>query len=181
MAAVLGPSAGRGQACWCLPPAGVRPVGVFFRVPEVICGCLALTKPILPKSLFRKGEMAVLVLSACLAGAPNWPKNRRQKVLRLFRAPPKKTTPILGAAKKIQAYFLMTFFGYFMDLILAKNHQAPHLRLGALNLPLPSRVHFFFMPKSRPLRLWALNWSPQQGTFIFFHAKKSACFTSEII
>ena len=125
VAPMLGPSAGWGQDVWCLPPARVSNPGAFFRSPEATFVGFGLTTPNLQKSLFRRSEMAVLVLSACLAGAPNWPKNRRQKVLRLFRALQKKTTPILGAPKKNHAYFLMTFLEYFIDLILTKNHQAP--------------------------------------------------------
>ena len=109
--AVMAPSAGWGYDVKRLPPARVSNPGAFFRSPEATFVGFGLTTPNLQKSLFRTGEMAVLVLSACLAGAPNWPKNRRQKVLRLFRAPPQKTTPILSAAnKKSRLFFDATFW-----------------------------------------------------------------------
>ena len=92
--ASLAPSAAWGQDVWRLPPARVSNPGAFFRSPEATFVGFGLTTPNLQKSLFRKGEMAVLVLSACLAGAPNWPTNRRQKVLRLSGQESSDTTLI---------------------------------------------------------------------------------------
>ena len=98
---MLAPSAGWGQDVWCLPPARVSNPGAFFRSPEATFVGFGLTTPNLQKSLFRRGEMAVLVLSACLAGAPNWPKNRRQKFYAYFvRPPPKENDACFGRPEK---------------------------------------------------------------------------------
>ena len=94
----------------------------FFRVPEVIFGRLVLTKPILQKSSFRKGEMAVLLLSG------SWPELRigaktAAKKSNAYLGPvPGGVTTFWVAAKKRYAYFLMPFFGSCINLILAKNH-----------------------------------------------------------
>ena len=117
---MLAPSAGRGQACWYLPPAGVRPVGAFFRVPEVTFGRLALTKPILQKSLFRRGEMAVLVVSG------SWPELRigaktAAKKSDAYLGPvPSGVTTFWGAAKKKIRLFFVDILGLLYGLDLGK-------------------------------------------------------------
>ena len=81
-----------------------------------------LPRLILQKSLFRRGEMAVLLLSGSWPGLRIGPKTVAKKSHDAYLGPvPGDTTPILGAPKKNHAYFLMTFFRSCMELILAKN------------------------------------------------------------
>ena len=104
-------SAGWGHACWR-----------FFRVPEVTFGRLVLTKPILQKSSFRRGEMAVLLVSGSWPGLRIGPKTAAKKYDAYLGPVPGDTTPILGAAKIKYESFLLPFWGSCINLILAKNH-----------------------------------------------------------
>ena len=99
VARILGPSAGWGQRGKPLPPARVRNPGAFFRVPEVTFGCLVLTRPILQKSLFRRGEMAVLLLSGSWPGLRIGPKTAAKKSNDYLGPVPSGVTTFWGGSK----------------------------------------------------------------------------------
>ena len=122
VAGLLGPSAGRGQRGKPLPLARVRPPGAFFRVPEVTFGCLVLTRPILQKSLFRKGEMAVLLLSGSWPELRIGPKTAAKKSYAYLGPVPSGVTTFWGAAKIYDDPWPGDPGVSCIDLILAKNH-----------------------------------------------------------
>ena len=100
------PATGRGQRGKPLPLARVRNPGAFFRVPEVTFGCLVLTRPILQKSLFRRGEMAVLVLSGSWPELQIGSKTAAKKSYAYLGPVPSGVTTFWGAAnKKIRLFF----------------------------------------------------------------------------
>ena len=73
------PSAGLGSPGQALSAGSGHRAKPFFRVPEVTFGRLVLTKPILQKSSFRRGEMAVLLLSGSWPGLRIGPKTAAKK------------------------------------------------------------------------------------------------------
>ena len=66
--------------------------------------------------------MAVLLLSGSWPGLRIGAKTAAKKSYAYLGPVPSGVTTFWGAAKKNDAYFLMTFFGSCMELILAKNH-----------------------------------------------------------
>ena len=103
------PPAGWGHACWR-----------FFRVPEVTFGRLALTKPILQKSLFRRGEMAVLLLSGSWPGLQNGQKTAAKKSNDYLGSVPGGVTTLLGAAEVFLRLFFDDIFGLLYKFDLGK-------------------------------------------------------------
>ena len=116
----MAPSTGRGERGKRLPLARVRNPGAFFRVPEVTFGCLVLTKPILQKSLFRIGEMAVLMLSG------SWPELQIGP-----KTAAKKSYAYFGCRQNLRRLFFVDIFLIFYGLDLGKKSSGASSCLGS--------------------------------------------------